>query len=536
MQAEIATSRAAEALEGGGATAAARAVAGFALIAFGLWLTFGGGYWDISYHVAWGRDAFLSFQHLEMAFGVNAAALGALVAGSATWSPARALRDPVGLLRSSPGLLQILACGFVAFLALPLDEIWHRLFGVDVTVWGPTHLLFIVAVAFATVGVFMLVHHTAEQVGFARQRDRVAIGLFKAVVAAGLLVGLSVPQTPFEFGASVNPLMLHVAAIAFAAGAGLTWARLAIGPGGALFAVLVFFVLRGALAAFLGLVVELPVPVWALYVVEAIVVELAFRAAPGSLGRVAALVAVGIGTFGVLAEWLWSRAVMPDPWPASLLPAGIVAGTAVAWGGATLAARMGVPLLMRLHGAAPAGPRPVASLAAVAAAAAVFLIVLVPDARPTDTRVAFEPRPLSASTAALAIELRPRTAADGAEWIKAFSIRSDGRRRRTDLREVAPGRYVAAAPIPLGAGDRSWVQVGRGRDRYYARVPEHAATRPLRPAHIPGLSGRPAVTAFAYGGLALVLLGWMLVVRLTLRQFAAGAPQAASSAASHASR
>lgn len=31
--------------------------------------------------------------------------------------------------------------GFCALLGFPLDDVWHRLFGQDVTLWGPTHLM-----------------------------------------------------------------------------------------------------------------------------------------------------------------------------------------------------------------------------------------------------------------------------------------------------------------------------------------------------------------------------------------------------------
>ena len=35
------------------------------------------------------------------------------------------------------------ACGAFALAGFPLDDLWHRLFGQDVTLWGPTHLMLI---------------------------------------------------------------------------------------------------------------------------------------------------------------------------------------------------------------------------------------------------------------------------------------------------------------------------------------------------------------------------------------------------------
>ena len=34
-------------------------------------------------------------------------------------------------------------CGLYALMGFPLDDIWHRIFGQDVTLWGPTHLMMI---------------------------------------------------------------------------------------------------------------------------------------------------------------------------------------------------------------------------------------------------------------------------------------------------------------------------------------------------------------------------------------------------------
>ena len=41
------------------------------------------------------------------------------------------------------GGLLVAGAGFYALLGFPLDDIWHRLFGQDVTLWGPTHLMLI---------------------------------------------------------------------------------------------------------------------------------------------------------------------------------------------------------------------------------------------------------------------------------------------------------------------------------------------------------------------------------------------------------
>ena len=53
----------------------------------------------------------------------------------------RAANSFVGHLRGGLGIATVAACGGFALLGFPLDDMWHRLFGQDVTLWGPTHLM-----------------------------------------------------------------------------------------------------------------------------------------------------------------------------------------------------------------------------------------------------------------------------------------------------------------------------------------------------------------------------------------------------------
>ena len=41
------------------------------------------------------------------------------------------------------GGLLLFGCGAFALAGFPLDDLWHRMFGQDVTLWGPTHLVMI---------------------------------------------------------------------------------------------------------------------------------------------------------------------------------------------------------------------------------------------------------------------------------------------------------------------------------------------------------------------------------------------------------
>ena len=106
-----------------------------------------GMYWDISLHIDKGRDPgpLANPAHYFILVGL----FGVLLAGVLR-SPCRAPSAPSRtVVRSRRGwyapsaALMIAACGAFALIGFPLDDIWHRLFGQDVTLWGPTHLMLI---------------------------------------------------------------------------------------------------------------------------------------------------------------------------------------------------------------------------------------------------------------------------------------------------------------------------------------------------------------------------------------------------------
>ena len=101
--------------------------------------------WDIQWHVVIGRDSFWIPPHLMTYAGVSAAVIlsfGMLLLE--TWRGTGAVR--VLGLSGSRGF-QLAAWGMaVTVLAAPIDDLWHRLFGIDVTLWSPPHLMGILGV------------------------------------------------------------------------------------------------------------------------------------------------------------------------------------------------------------------------------------------------------------------------------------------------------------------------------------------------------------------------------------------------------
>ena len=197
----------------------------------------------------------------------------------------------------------------VALIGFPLDDIWHRLFGQDVTLWGPTHLMLIGGASMTLVGMAVLLveglRSQGGEKGWARTARAVAL-------TGGFMLGLSTFQAEFDFGVPQFRFVFQPLLIMIAAGVGLVAARIWGGPASALGAVGFFLLIRGLLAVAIGPVFGETTPHMPLYLAEAIVVELvALRVAtekPLAFGLWSGL---AIGTVGLAAEWGWSHLWLP---------------------------------------------------------------------------------------------------------------------------------------------------------------------------------------------------------------------------------
>ena len=146
----------------------------------------------------------------------------------------------------------ILLCSAVSLLAFPLDDMWHRLFGQDVTLWGPTHLLLFGGASFSLIGLWVL---QVEALSARRNRRPASPSCSASVTSrsrARLLIGMSTFQGEFDFGVPQFRLVWHPVLLALAAGVALVAARIRLGRGGALAGALFFIALRGGLALLVG--------------------------------------------------------------------------------------------------------------------------------------------------------------------------------------------------------------------------------------------------------------------------------------------
>ena len=114
-----------------------------------------GMYWDISLHIDNGRDAgpLANPAHYLILFGL----FGIFAAGFLSMCIPKEKPGPTaiklfeGWYAPLGGVLMAAAGGF-ALIGFPLDDVWHRLFGQDVTLWGPTHLMLIGGASISLIG------------------------------------------------------------------------------------------------------------------------------------------------------------------------------------------------------------------------------------------------------------------------------------------------------------------------------------------------------------------------------------------------
>ena len=115
----------------------------------------------------------------------------------------------------------ITICGASSLLAFPLDDIWHRIFGQDVTLWGPTHLMLIGGASLSVLGAWAL-HAEGDEERRPRDRPLPRWTRMREIILAGaFLVGLSTFQAEFDFGVPQFALALQPTLIMLAAGIGL---------------------------------------------------------------------------------------------------------------------------------------------------------------------------------------------------------------------------------------------------------------------------------------------------------------------------
>lgn len=511
-----------------------------------------GMYWDISLHIDNGRDPgpLANPAHYFILFGLfGLFSAGFLALVLPLEAPGRAA---VRLTRdwSAPvGGIVLMACGAFALIGFPLDDVSHRLFGQDVTLWGPTHLMLIGGAGLSLFGLLMLLAEgrearssegrdalPASAWGESRRARLVRLAIAARVAGAcgGLLIGMSVYQGEYDFGVPQFRLLFQPLLIAVAAGVALTCARMVLGRGGALVAVAFFLVIRGGIALVVGGVLGQTTPHFPLYLVEGVVVE----AVAAWLGtrralRFGAVSGLGIGTLGTLAEHAWSHVWMPLPWPGHMLPAALGLGTATGIAAGVLGVYAAGGLLRRPAVTAAPGVRRSALAGLAVVAAAVAVLAPTHDAGPLRAAVRLQPVAGTGEVVAT-VRFNDPARVRHADWLSSLAWQGGRTLHNEPLRAIGNGLY-RSAPIPVGGSWKAMLRVHRGgvlaampvslpadpaipaaavpasRSFERAFVPDSQLLQRERRTDVPGwLWGAAGAVVLGFFVALLTLLGWAL--------------------------
>jgi hypothetical protein len=210
-----------------------RRAALWAMLAAKLW----GGWgltWDIRWHLLIGRDSFWIPPHLLIYSAVTVVLALCLVTLARETLLALQGQPAPGTVRrfglvGTPGTH--LACWGLAvmLLAAPIDDLWHRLFGLDVTLWSPPHLLGLTGSQINSVGCLLLAIEAYPPDRSARRLalllgGAIFFGIFHVLLRTSILWAYEQGGLAFFFYPLLGALLLPVALVPVARLSAIRWA------------------------------------------------------------------------------------------------------------------------------------------------------------------------------------------------------------------------------------------------------------------------------------------------------------------------
>ncbi|WP_415975889.1 hypothetical protein [Rhodococcus sp. 077-4] len=454
--------------------------------------------WDVSLHIGRGRDEgpLANPAHYFILVGLFflfiTGALAIILPRDEKPGPA-AIKITRTWYAPTGGLL-IAGAGLYALIGFPLDDIWHRMFGQDVTLWGPTHLMLIGGAGLSLVGVLLLEHEgrvamaasavtTAATAGAPdgeiRQdpaqavdsRKRSIITWFlRSSAFGGLIIGLSVFQIEYDFGVEQFRLVFQPLLMTAAGAFALVAARLMVGRGSALFAVAFAAVVREITALLVGPVLGEPHSVFTLYLGMAVVVEiLGLTALVERRILFGAVTGIAVGTVGLYLESLWVDAVFLYPWPSSMwvealattVPAGLVVGLAAGLFAQALSGD-GIPR--------PALRRTVvvAMVLVLSGSVANGLMIDVPQGSTVTVALTDAPRVDGFRMVTATVRIDPsELVSEDPEWVSILAWQGAGDSLHglvvDNLERTGPGEYRSTRSVPVDGTWKTFLRVQDGR-------------------------------------------------------------------------
>jgi hypothetical protein len=419
---------------------------------YGLLIAGEGFYSDVAWHIALGRDDDLfTAPHTSIFIGL-VMILGASVLGVILASLAR-VDTPIraGALRIPWSTVPLFLLGGAAVMGFPLDELWHAQYGIDVTMWSPTHMLMILGASFSGIASWLVL----AEAGVSPRKSAWGTGVH-AVAGWLTLQGLAASQGEFVFGVPQFQQLFHPILVCLAAGFALVAIRLVLGPWFAIGTAGVTFLLMNT-----GLLGSSDGPVetrhGGIYIVSAIAVEAVARLV-GTERRLRFALVSGavVGTVGLAGEWAWNTRAY-QPWRTALLPEAVIYGVIAALGAAVLGAAFASAVKRE-----PSHRLPRWSL--IAAGLALLLVIAIPMPRKTgDVRVDLTLDKVGTDRAFVNVTLDPPDAADDAKWFQASNWQG-GELILADMEKAGPGRFRSEKPVLITGKGKTLVRLHRGNE------------------------------------------------------------------------
>jgi hypothetical protein len=421
----------------------------------GLVSEFLGVYWDVAYHVSFGRDAgpLANPAHYLIFLGLVASFAGSLMGIGLARDrlPRRTLRITRDW-RTPYGPVAAMATAMFALLGFPLDDVWHRIFGQDVTEWGPTHVVMIGGSALVIAGAALSSAEARQSSTSPRARRYTSFWFVFAMAAC--MIGPALFLLEFDYGVPQFPMINHLLIVAIMGALGLTASSL-FGWRGVVATWAVYLIAQSFVAG-ANVVVFNSFMAWPALMLGGLVVALALSVIARPTPAYGAVAGALIAVASILGEYPWTNAVFPLHWPASLLP------VALAWG-VPIGAASGIVVVwlkVRLaEVATPVEPAPHTGKRSHGSYAAIGFAVMVVgfgvNAAPDDNaHLSADVTVLGTSgtgadqEASLRIRVSPADGADDAIWFNTLSWQG-GDVIRAGLHQVSPGVYETDRAVPV---------------------------------------------------------------------------------------
>lgn len=427
--------------------------------------------WDVSLHAGRGRDdgPLANPAHYFILFGLFflfMAGMSAIVFPRDGEKPSPAAVRITRTWYAPVSGIYLAGCGLYALIGFPLDDVWHRLFGQDVTLWGPTHLMLIGGAGLSTLGIilFQRENEFSYQAGAASAPTWLRTIMLSTSFGAGL-IGLSVFLGEFDFGVAQFRMVFHPMLTALAAALPLVAARLFVGPGAAFFAGCFYLGVRGVVSFLVTDVFGQAHYVFALVLGSAILIELlgatSLRRKPLWFGAVGGLL---IGTVGMAIEAVWTALVFQHPWAQDMWAEGLAMTVPTAIGAGMCGALFALGLKGQLPAAKISASIVALTVLAIGVATANGLNATVPENARANVSLQQVGMPGKPEVIAK-VKLEPANLIDAnPTWVHILAWQGGGEGVISDrLKRTGPDTWESTKPMPVYGNWKTLLRLQDGR-------------------------------------------------------------------------